>query len=170
MEPEQSDLWPALVAAAMLDVEQAEKGDPVEGRRILFLATVAMTNLLDRAEQPSPRDTVFLRALLKSLKAIIGKGEDANKALHIAIPPHRPPTGEELTDLRTELFIAVGREYDRLTALGRTRADAPVREAYRTVARTHASGTSAKSVEKAWSDMGGLVAWADWKAMEADSQ
>ncbi|MDM0002702.1 hypothetical protein QTI24_29160 [Variovorax sp. J22P240] len=171
---DEADPWAALVAAATRDVEHASKGDSSEGRRVLFLATVAWRNLLDRGAQPSPRDAVFLRAVLESLEATVKGGVDANKALHLINPSHRPPAKEDLRDVRLALFIAVGEEYDRLTTLGRTRADAPLREAFRTVARKNTNEGSNKKmtlaiVQKAWSVMGALDGWKAWKELESDS-
>lgn len=154
----------ALCEVARHDVQRAQEGSRTSGQRVVRLAAVALRNLLDRGQMPSPRDSVYLRALLESIEAIGMKREDANAALHLK-PSHRPEDPDRPVEQQL-LFVEVGREYDCLKTKGDIRSDAPIRRAIQVIAKRNA--TTPARVKHAWKTFGAEDGWNEWLALQRE--
>jgi len=182
----QEDPWRDHIEAAHVSVTNAREGDIHAARLIIDQAIGALSglmqfdepdpqklrlNVLDLSdprrlvfhEPPDPRQLVYLRSVLLSLKAIQA-GTDPVDALHLVNPDNRP--ADPALGLRDVfLFAQIGEALDRLLERQHTRADKPIEAALREVAKKN--HVSVAVAQKAWSKWGSAKGWedrrSDWK-------
>ena len=173
-----------LVAAARAAVRRAREGDRDAALLVLSNAQAALSSMMvfeepdpnkprqqvfdlndERRlaffEAPGAEQLVYLQSLMVSISSVLG-GAEPEAALHIKGPPNR--RGNRALQIRdVALFVAVGKEYDRLKEMGGV-DDAMVR-AKAAVAKQF--GCSVATVEKAWTNHGSGDGWIeakpDWK-------
>lgn len=153
----QPGFYEDLVESAQARVAAAPR-DKNAALDIVRRSAVALRGLVRHREMPDPEMLVYLAALLGSLERI-EHGEDPRSALNLRASGR--VRDQKLWSRSLALFIAVGRELDKLNASGESRGDSPTRRAIETVAKR----SPRPSVEAAWKNLGATEGWIEIRAV-----
>jgi hypothetical protein len=152
---EEPGFYDDLVVVARARIAAASKNKNA-ALDVVRQSAVALRGLLSHGQMPDPERCVYLEGLLNALERIEG-GEDPTKAMHLR--PSGRTRDEKLFGRNLAAFIDIGREFDRLSALGRTRGDRPIDEAKSTVSKRRC--IPRQTIDKVWTMFGSAKGWAN---------
>ena len=144
-----------VITAAKLKVERAINGEYSAGLELVGDCALALRDIVTKGNLPDAERQLYLKALLESLEKI-ADGVEPARAMSLEKSYGRPADPQKLArDLN--VFMWVGKEYERLNARGHTKNDEPIASALKSAASRFS--LSLASTQKIWSEYGSLDGW-----------